>query len=88
MLIVDRDATIGALEAEATKAAETKDGHRAWVVRDVLQKLDPDRAATIRTALAGIRRHPGAPSTSNAAELAGRFAGMGLGRTMPEPPLT
>jgi 3-methyladenine DNA glycosylase AlkD len=88
MLMIDRDATIGALEAEAKRATETDDGNRAWVVRDVLPKLDPDRAATIRAALAGIRRRPGAPSTSDAAELAGRFAGMGLGRTMPEPPLT
>jgi 3-methyladenine DNA glycosylase AlkD len=88
MLMVDRDAAIRALEAEATRAAETDDGQRAWVIRDVLPKLDPDRAATIRAAIAGIRRHPGASSTSDAAELAGRFAGMGLGRTMPEPPLT
>jgi len=87
MLMVDRDATIRALEAEAARAATTDDGHRAWVVRDVLPKLDPDRADSIRTSLAGIRRRPGAPSTSAAAELAGRFAGMGLGRAMPEPPL-
>jgi 3-methyladenine DNA glycosylase AlkD len=88
MLPVDRDATIRALEAEATRAAETDDGHRAWVVRDVLPKLGPDPADAIRTTLAGIRRRPGAPSTSSAAELASRFAGMGLGRAMPEPPLT
>lgn len=88
LLRVDRDATIQALEEEANRATEIDDGHRAWVIRDVLPKLDPDRAETIRAALAGIRRHPGAPSTSNAAELARRFAGMGLGRTMPEPPLT
>jgi 3-methyladenine DNA glycosylase AlkD len=88
MLLVDRDATIRALEAEATRATETDDGHRAWVVRDVLRKLDPGAADAIRAALAGIRRRPGAPSTSSAAELASRFAGMGLGRAMPEPPLT
>jgi 3-methyladenine DNA glycosylase AlkD len=88
MLLLDRDATIRALEAEATRATETDDGHRAWVVRDVLPKLDPGVANPIRACLAGIRRHPGAPSTSNAAELASRFAGMGLGRAMPEPPLT
>jgi len=88
MLMVDRDATVRALEVEAIRAIETDDGHRAWVVRDVLPKLDPDRADMIRTTLAGIRRRPGAPSTSAAAELAGRFAGMGLGRAMPEPPLT
>jgi 3-methyladenine DNA glycosylase AlkD len=87
MLLVDPDATVRALEAEGSRAAETDDGHRAWVVRDVLPKLDPDRAEAIRATLAGIRRRPGAPSTSAAAELAGRFAGLGLGRSMPEPPL-
>ena len=88
MLLVDRDATIRELEAEASTAAETDDGHRAWVVRDVLPKLDSGLTDAIRARLAGIRRRPGAPSTSAAAELAGRFAGMGLGRAMPEPPLT
>ncbi len=88
MLLVDRDATVRALEAEATRAAQNDDGHRAWVVRDVLPKLDPSVADPIHAALAGIRRRPGAPSTSTAAELANRFAGMGLGRAMPEPPLT
>jgi 3-methyladenine DNA glycosylase AlkD len=88
MLLVDRDATILALEGEAASAAETDDGHRAWVVRDVLPKLDPGVADAIRATLIGIRRRPGAPSTSSAAELASRFAGMGLGRAMPEPPLT
>ena len=87
MLLVDPEAAIRALEEEAARAADNGDGHRAWVVRDVIPKLDPDRAEAIRVALAGIRRRPGAPSTSAAAELAGRFAGMGLGRAMPEPPL-
>jgi len=87
MLLVDPDATIQALEGEAARAAASDDGHRTWVIRDVLTKLDPERADMIRTTLAGIRRRPGAPSTSAAAELAGRFAGMGLGRAMPEPPL-
>ena len=75
MLMVDCAATVRALQVEATRAAETDDGHRAWVVRDVLPKVDPDVAGPIRMALAGIRRRPGAPSTSSAAELAGRFAG-------------
>jgi 3-methyladenine DNA glycosylase AlkD len=87
MTLVDLPATTAALEAEATTAASTTDGHRAWVVRDALVKLDPDVAARIRERLDGIRRRPGAPSTSPAAELAGRFGGMGLGRAMPEPPL-
>jgi len=88
MLLVDAGATVAALEAEAKTAADTGDGHRAWVIRDVLSKLDPDRATAIRLTLDGIRRKPGAPATSAASDLARRFAGMGLGRAMPEPPLT
>jgi 3-methyladenine DNA glycosylase AlkD len=88
LVLVDRAATTAALDAEAATAAATADGHRAWVVRDALPKLDPADAARIRDRLPGIRRRPGAPSTSRAAELAERFAGMGLGRPMPEPPLT
>ena len=87
MIVVDREATTVALESEAATAARTADGHRAWVIRDALPKLAPERAATIRDRLAGIRRKPGAPATSQAAELATRFAAMGLGRRMPEPPL-
>ena len=88
MAVVDLDATTEALERETAAAAQDLDGHRAWVIRDVLSKLDPDRAATMREQLGGIRRKIGAPSTSTAAELAERFADMGLGRHMPEPPLT
>ncbi|HEX6261513.1 MAG TPA: hypothetical protein VF097_01560, partial [Actinomycetota bacterium] len=62
--------------------------HRAWVVRDSLAKLDPGTADGLRALLAGIRRRPAAPSTSDAAALAQRFGAMGLGRRMPEPPLT
>ena len=88
MAIVDRAATARALEAEAEAARMNDDGHRAWVVRDSLSKLEPDDAARIRETLRGIRRRAGAPSTSVAAELGARFAGMGLGRRMPDPPLT
>ena len=88
MTIVDLAATTAALDAEAAHAAEQNDGNRAWVVRDVLAKLEPAAATRIRERLAGIRRRPGAAPTSEAAELAARFAGMGLGRRMPEPPLT
>ncbi|HUQ44267.1 MAG TPA: DNA alkylation repair protein [Candidatus Limnocylindria bacterium] len=87
MTIVDAEATTRALESEADRAARTDDGHRAWVVRDALPKLAPERAAAIRDRLAGLRRKPGAPATSQASELAIRFAAMGLGRRMPEPPL-
>ena len=87
MLVVDREATTTAIEAEAEIAAGTDDGHRAWVVRDTLMKLEPETADRIRTLLAGIRRRPGAPSTSRAAATSAQFAAMGLGGAMPEPPL-
>jgi 3-methyladenine DNA glycosylase AlkD len=88
MASVDRTTTTAALEHEAVIAAETDDGHRAWVIRDSLTKLDPADATRIREKLARIRRRASAPATSQAAELAIRFADMGLGRRMPEPPLT
>ena len=87
MTVVDMVATSAALEREAAIAAARDDGHRAWVVRDSLSKLEPAAAAAMRARLAGIRRRAGAPSTSKAAELATRFAAMGLGRKMPQPPL-
>jgi len=61
MALVDLAATTAALEAETALAAATADGHRAWVVRDALEKLDPADATRIRTRLEGIRRRPGAP---------------------------
>jgi 3-methyladenine DNA glycosylase AlkD len=88
MALVDRSATTAALEREARLAAATDDGHRAWVVRDSASKLAPSDAARLKQLVAGIRRRTGAQSTSAAAELAQRFAGMQLGRPMPEPPLT
>jgi 3-methyladenine DNA glycosylase AlkD len=88
MALVDCPATTAALEREARLAAETDDGNRAWVVRDSVAKLAPADAARVKALLAGLRRRAGAPSTSTAAELAERFAGMHLGRPMPEPPLT
>ena len=87
MAIVDAAATTAALEREAATAAEHQDGHRAWVIRDSLSKLDPGDATRLRERLAKVRRRAGAAPTSRAAELAIRFADMGLGRRMPEPPL-
>ena len=87
MAIVDLPATTAALEREAETASARDDGHRAWVVRDSLSKLEPADAARLRDRLAKVRRRAGAPPTSAASELAGQFAGMGLGRPMPEPPL-
>ncbi len=88
IVLVDAEATAAALRHEADLAAERDDGHRAWVVRDSLSKLESGSASAIRERLAGIRRRPGAPSTSEAARLADRFAGRGLGRRLPEAPLT
>ena len=88
MAVVDLGATTEALEAEARRAVADGDGHRAWVIRDSLPKLDPDAAARIREDLAGIRRHVAAPATSTAAALRDQFAEMGLGGSLPEPPLT
>jgi hypothetical protein len=88
MAIVDRATATAALEREAASAAANDDGHRAWVIRDSLSKLDADDAARLREILAKVRRRAGAAATSQASELAARFADMGLGRRMPEPPLT
>ena len=88
LTIVDRDAVTAFCELESERAARDSDGHRAWVIRDTLAKLDPDSATRIRARLDGIRRKSSAPSTSVAAEAAARFGGDALGRPLPEPPLT
>ena len=62
------------LETEAQAARRDQDGNRAWVIRDSLPKLPDDTAAYLRASLAGIRRAPGAPSTSRAATAAAEFA--------------
>lgn len=85
---VDPEATIAALRAETDRAASTDDGHRAWVIRDTLSKLDPSVAEELRTRLDGIRRRPGAPATSVAAEMAARFGDLPDPTRHPEPPLT
>jgi 3-methyladenine DNA glycosylase AlkD len=85
---VDRQRTTDALRAETERAVATDDGHRAWVIRDSLSKLDPGDAEALRARLAGIRRRPGAPSTSAAASLVDRFGGVPDPRYHPEPPLT
>ncbi len=84
---VDLDGTTTALRAQADIAVATDDGHRAWVIRDTLPKLDPTVAAGLRERLAGIRRRPGAPSTSAAAATAARFGPLPDPRSHPEPPL-
>lgn len=87
MAAVDRAATTRFLDAEASVAATTADGHRTWVIRNALVKLEPGDADRIRARLAGIRRRSGAPATSRASETAQRFGAGLLGARMPEPPL-
>jgi 3-methyladenine DNA glycosylase AlkD len=87
LVTVDAAAVTTFCEAETDRARATQDGHRAWVIRDTLSKLDPARAAAIREQLDGIRRRPGAPATSEAAAAAARFGQGMLGMPMPEPPL-
>jgi 3-methyladenine DNA glycosylase AlkD len=84
---VDRPTTTAALEGQADIAARTDDGHRAWVVRDTLAKLTPEDAERLRLRLAGIRRRPGAPSTSPVALTAARFGPLPDPATHPDPPL-
>jgi 3-methyladenine DNA glycosylase AlkD len=85
---IDRERTTAALRSETDRAVANDDGHRAWVIRDSLSKLDPTDADDLRERLAGIRRRPGAPSTSAAAGLASRFGGLPDPSHHPEPPLT
>ena len=88
LVLIDPDGVAAFAREETETARATGDGHRAWVIRDTLPKLDAATAADLRARLDGIRRRPGAPSSSRAAATAAQFAGMGLGREMPEPPLT
>ncbi len=55
---VDHDATVAFLRREAATARHEDDGHRAWVVRDALEKLPPDEADLLRDL---GRRDPQAP---------------------------
>jgi 3-methyladenine DNA glycosylase AlkD len=85
---IDDAATAAALRHETDLAVATADGHRAWVIRDSLSKLDPLVADDLRTRLDGIRKRPGAPSTSIASAMAARFGGLPNPIHHPEPPLT
>ena len=87
MSVVDLPATVAFLRAEARAAAATADGHRAWVVRDSLEKLPAPVAAELRAAVEGIRKRPNAPSTSRAAETAAAFIGLGVAVPPAERPI-
>ncbi len=78
LTLVDAPATIAFLRTEAAYAARTADGHRAWVVRHVLEKLPPSVADELRATVAGVRKRPAAPSTSRAAATAAAFTGLGV----------
>jgi hypothetical protein len=84
---IDQAATEAAFRAEAARAAAADDGHRAWVIRESLSKLDPGVADELRAVLAGIRKRTGAISTSQAAEASARFGKLPDPATHPEPPL-
>jgi 3-methyladenine DNA glycosylase AlkD len=88
LVLVDADAVASFCRAEAATAAATDDGHRAWVIRDVLPKLDGDSALDIRSVLAGVRRRAGGPATSRASETAARFGSPTLASDVDAPPLT
>ena len=61
LVLVDEPAVTAFCEEQAVIATAKHDGHRAWVVRDALPKLDQARAAAIRAA---ARRHPPTPGRS------------------------
>ncbi len=84
---LDPVATTAAMVRETDLAIAADDGHRAWVVRDSLAKLGSADADDLRGRLAGIRKRPGAPSTSAAAITAERFGGLPDPTFHPEPPL-
>jgi 3-methyladenine DNA glycosylase AlkD len=67
---IDTAAVAAFVEGEAGTARATDDGHRAWVLRDSLPKLPAGTQKTVKAGLEGIRRRPGAPSTSLAAATA------------------
>jgi 3-methyladenine DNA glycosylase AlkD len=85
--LVDRNLVAEFCDEETNRAVATDDGQRAWVIRDALQAIDPSRAAAIHARLDGIRRRPGAASTSRAALAAARFSGAGFSdpRSAPDP---
>jgi len=88
LVLVDPAAVEAFCTAETDEAVRDQDGNRAWVIRDTLAKLDPTFADAIKHRLAGLRRRPGSAATSRASATAARFASVGLGRSMPEPPIT
>jgi 3-methyladenine DNA glycosylase AlkD len=87
LVLIDPAAVTAFVQREASTAHAMGDGNRAWVLRDVLVKLDPSTGQAVRETLAGIRRKPGASPTSSAAATAAAFAELPLGRALAEAPL-
>jgi len=85
---LDAAAVAAFCDAETAEAERSRDGNRAWVIRDTLPKLPRAVAERLRHRLTGIRRSADAPATSRAAAIAARFGDLPLGRTTAEPPLT
>ena len=75
MALVDPAALERFLAEQTARAAETRDGHRAWVIRDALGAIEPTHSEPLRERLAGIRRRADAPATSAAAATATAFFG-------------
>jgi 3-methyladenine DNA glycosylase AlkD len=84
---LDEPSIVAFLRAEAAVAAETDDGHRAWVIRDSLEKLALSTASDLRSTLGSVRRHHDAPSTSRAADTAAAFIGLGVAVPPAERPI-
>lgn len=75
---VDPFGTREFIRQEAMRARSENDGQRAWVLRDALTLpgIDTGFIEEIRDRLEGVRRTPGAPSTSAASEIAAQFKGL------------
>jgi 3-methyladenine DNA glycosylase AlkD len=87
LTLFDLPATVAFLRVEAARAADASDGHRAWVIRDTFDKLPIHVAAELGATLAGVRKRPGAPSTSRASATAADFLGIGVGIPPAERPI-
>ncbi len=74
---VDPEGVTRLLLEEADTAGRDRDGNRARVIRDALPGEPPAVVADVRAALAGVRRRPGAPSTSAAHGVAAAFTEIG-----------
>ena len=79
MSFVDPAATVAFLRREAATARDTDDGHRAWVVRDTLEKLPAATADELRATVDGIRNAGRAPHRRPAPPpLPPAFTGLGV----------